>query len=140
MRWAFCLFVCLFVFCFSIRVFFHGHWRLTGQQGKGGDHLLFHSTTSTLSRTFRHLFATLHVRWLSHIFYLGELARLGGLVHLVEMIFISRSYGIFYLTSIKKFDMSLEKDCFGTSLFSMRLQKGCSNSILLYKMIYFATS
>ena len=53
---------------FSIRVFFHGHWRITGQQGKGGDHLLFHSTTSTRSRTFRHLFATLHVRWLSHIF------------------------------------------------------------------------
>ena len=30
--------------------------------------ILFHSTTSTRSRTFRHLFATLHVRWLSHIF------------------------------------------------------------------------
>ena len=57
-----------FCFVFSIRVFFHEHWRLTGQQGKGGDHLLFHSTTSTRSRTFRHLFATLHVRWLSHIF------------------------------------------------------------------------
>ena len=56
------------LFFFSIRVFFHGHWRLTGQQGKGGDHLLFHSTTSTRSQTFRHLFATLHVRWLSHIF------------------------------------------------------------------------
>ena len=53
---------------FSIRVFFHGHWRLTGQQGKGEDHLLFYSTTSTRSRTFRHLFATLHLRWLSHIF------------------------------------------------------------------------
>ena len=53
---------------FSIRIIFHGHWRLTGQQGKGGDHLLFHSTTSTRSRTFRHSFATLHVRWLSHIF------------------------------------------------------------------------
>ena len=37
-------------------------------QGKGGDRLFFHSTTSTRSRTFRHLFATLHVRWLSHIF------------------------------------------------------------------------
>ena len=53
---------------FPIRVFFHGHWQLTGQQEKGGDHLLFYSTTSTRSRTFRHLFATLHVRWLSHIF------------------------------------------------------------------------
>ena len=36
--------------------------------GRGGDHLLFHSTTFTRSRTFRHLFATFHVRWLSHIF------------------------------------------------------------------------
>ena len=53
---------------FSIRVFFHRHWRLSGQQGKRGVHILFHSTTSTRSRTFRHLFATLHVRWLSHIF------------------------------------------------------------------------
>ena len=56
---------------FSIRVFFgslHRHWRLTGQQRRGGDHLLFHSTTSTYSQTFRHLFATLHVRWLSRIF------------------------------------------------------------------------
>ena len=41
---------------------------LTGQQRKGGDHLLFYSTTSTRSGTFRHLFATLHARWLSHIF------------------------------------------------------------------------
>ena len=57
-----------FFFSFSIRIFFHRHWRLTGQQEKGEDHLLFHSTTSTHSRTFRHLFATLHVRWLSHIF------------------------------------------------------------------------
>ena len=37
-------------------------------QGKRGDYLLFHSTTSTRSRTSRHLFATLHVRWLSRIF------------------------------------------------------------------------
>ena len=55
-------------FFFSFRVFLHGHWRLTGQQGKGGDHFLFHSTTSTRWRTFRDLFATLHVRWLWHIF------------------------------------------------------------------------
>ena len=40
----------------------------TGQQRKGRDHLLFHSTTSTRSWTFRRLFALLHVRWLSHIF------------------------------------------------------------------------
>ena len=53
---------------FSIRVFFHRHRRFTGQQGKGGNHLLFHSTTSTCSWALRHLFATLHVRWLSSIF------------------------------------------------------------------------
>ena len=53
---------------FFIRVFFHRHWRFTGQQGKGGHHLLFHSITSTRSRTLRHLFATLHVRWLSRLF------------------------------------------------------------------------
>ena len=53
---------------FFIRYFFHRHWRFTGQQGKGEDHLLFYSTTSTRSRTFRHLFAALHVRWLSRIF------------------------------------------------------------------------
>ena len=43
--------------------------------------------------------------------YGGELARSGGLARLDEMIFIPRSYGMFYLSSIKKFVMSLEKDC-----------------------------
>ena len=59
------IFIC---FSFSIRVFFHGHWRFSEQYGKGGDHRLFRSTTPTCSRTFRHLFATLHVRRLSRIF------------------------------------------------------------------------
>ena len=53
---------------FFYQGFLHRHWRFTGQQGKGGYHLLFHSTTSARSRTLRHLFATLHVRWLSRIF------------------------------------------------------------------------
>ena len=53
---------------FFLSGFLHRHWRFTGQQGKGRDYLLFHSTTSTRSRTLRHLFATLHVRWLSRIF------------------------------------------------------------------------
>ena len=35
---------------------------------EGRDHLLFHSTTSTRLRTLKHLFATLHLRWLSRIF------------------------------------------------------------------------
>ena len=52
---------------FSIRVFFYRHWRFTGQQGKGEDHLLFHFSSSTRSWTFRHLFSTLHARQLSHI-------------------------------------------------------------------------
>ena len=63
--WLICLFFCLFFF--SIRVSFHGRWKLTGQQVKEGDHLLFLSTTSISSQTFRHLFAALHVRWPSHI-------------------------------------------------------------------------
>ena len=46
-----------------------------------------------------------------HMSYGGELARLGGLACQGEMIFIPRSYGIFYLSLIKKFVMSLEKDC-----------------------------
>ena len=34
-------------FCFfSMRVFFYGHWRLAGQQGKGGDQFLFHPLTN----------------------------------------------------------------------------------------------
>ena len=47
--------------------------RLTGQQGKGRDHLLFHSTPSTRSRTFRHLFATF--MWDDyHVFLIAPLA------------------------------------------------------------------
>ena len=42
--------------------------------------------------------------------YGGKLARLDGLARLGEMIFIPRSYGIFYLSLIKKFLISLEKD------------------------------
>ena len=42
--------------------------------------------------------------------YRGKLARLSGLVRQGEMIFIPRSHGVFYLSSIKKIVMSLEKD------------------------------
>ena len=34
---------------------------------KGGDHLLFHSSTSICSGMFKHLFTILHVRWLSRV-------------------------------------------------------------------------
>ena len=53
---------------FSIRIFFHRHWQFTGQQGKRRDHALFFSVTTTRLWAFRHLFATLHVRWLPPIF------------------------------------------------------------------------
>ena len=40
----------------------------------------------------------------------GELDCLSGLARLGEMIFFSRSHRILYVSSIKKFIMSLEKD------------------------------
>ena len=52
--------------------------------------------------------------------YGGELARLNGLARLGEMIFIPRSHGILYLSSIKKFVMSLEKDCLIKYFFTIR--------------------
>ena len=45
------------------------------------------------------------------LFIGGKLASLGGTVHLGETISIPRSYEIFYQSSIKKFVMSLEKQC-----------------------------
>ena len=65
----FCLFVCLFVFYQSFLPRKLTTHRTAGKErGREGNHILFHSTTSTWSQTFRHLFATFHVRWLSHIF------------------------------------------------------------------------
>ena len=76
--------------------FFYQSFLLTdtndSEDRKGGDHLLFHSTTSTSSRTFRHLFATLHVRWLSRIFnrivtLVFTRLLLAGIYHLIELPF-----------------------------------------------------
>ena len=53
---------------FFVGVFFHRHCRFTEQQGKGMDRVLFHFTTFTRSRTFRHSSATLYMKWLPHIF------------------------------------------------------------------------
>ena len=58
---------------FSIRVFFHRHWRFTGQHGRGGDHRLFQYTTSTRSWTLRHLFATFYMWDDYHIFSIATL-------------------------------------------------------------------
>ena len=69
------LFTILDILLFFFSFFFYQGFlsrtlHLTEQQGKKGrgSSFFFHSTTSTRSRTFRHLFATLHVRWLSQIF------------------------------------------------------------------------
>ena len=53
------------------------------------------------------LLGTVHIR-------MSELVRLGKLTHLGEMIFIPRSYGIFYLTSLKKFLCCWKKIVFTT--------------------------
>ena len=75
---------------FFYQGFLHRNWRFTGQQGKGGEHLLFHSTTSTRSQTLRHLFATLHVRWL-HVFLIATLVftrlLLDEIYHLIKLPF-----------------------------------------------------
>ena len=75
---------------FSIRVFFHGHWQLTGEQGKRGDHLLFHSTTSTA-----HEHSDIYLQLCTwddyHIFLIAMLVFTRLLVneiyHLIELLF-----------------------------------------------------
>ena len=51
------------------------------------------------------------------LFICGELGQLDRLAPLGEMIFILRSYGIFYFISFKTYVMSLEKDCFDDVIF-----------------------
>ena len=53
---------------FSFRVFLLQTLTTHRTAEEGRDHFLFHSTTSNRSRTFRHWFTTLHIRWISHIF------------------------------------------------------------------------
>ena len=59
--------------------------------GERVDYLLFHSTTSTRSQVFRDLFATFHVRWLSHVFLVITLMFTRPLIdeiyHLTELPF-----------------------------------------------------
>ena len=57
-----------YLFFFLSRFYFTDIDDSQDSRGKGGNHLLFHSTTSTHSRTLRHLFTTFHMRWLSRIF------------------------------------------------------------------------
>ena len=93
-RWSKCflfyqygIFSCLLFSFFSIKYFFYGYWQLTGQQGKGGNCLLFHPVTSNHSQSFRHLFVILHVRFLSHIFNRNDC--IDEIYHLIELLFDS---------------------------------------------------
>ena len=75
---------------FFYKGFLHGHWRFTGQQGKEGDRLLFHSTTSTRSRTLSHLITTLQMRLLYHPFLIVTLVTrllLDEIYHIIELPF-----------------------------------------------------
>ena len=60
-------------------------------KGRAGNHLLFQSTsTSTRSRTLKHLFATLHLRWLLRIFNRNACVYqtvLDGIYHIIELPF-----------------------------------------------------
>ena len=58
---------CIFLF-FPSGFSFTGTDDSQDSRGREGTIFLFHSTTSTHLRTLRHLFATLHVKWLSRIF------------------------------------------------------------------------
>ena len=73
------------MYLFFIRVFFHGHWRLTGQQGKREDHLLLHSTSPIYS------YLQLCMWDKDHIFLIAPLAfsrlLLDEIYHLIELLF-----------------------------------------------------
>ena len=62
-----------------------------GSKGRAGNHLSFQSTsTSTRSRTLKHLFATLHLRWLLRIFNRNACVYqtvLDGIYHIIELPF-----------------------------------------------------
>ena len=73
-------------FSFSVRAFFHRHWQLTGQQGKGGNLFQFHSTTSTRSRKFRYLCATLHLRLIFHTNYYQLIHQFWGFLKPLQII------------------------------------------------------
>ena len=60
------IYVCFFVVFFLLGFSFTDTDNSQDSRGSEGT-ILFHSTTSTCSRTFRHLFATLHVRWMCRL-------------------------------------------------------------------------
>ena len=79
-----------FSFFFFYESFLHRHWRYIEQQGKGGDHLLFHSTTSTSSQTLRH-YLQLRMWDDYHVFLIATLVftkrLLGEIYHFIKLPF-----------------------------------------------------
>ena len=80
-----------FCFFFFYQVFFHRHWRFIEVQGKGGDHLLFLSTTSTHSWILRHIYLQLCMWDEYHLFLIATFVftRLlrDEIYHLIELPF-----------------------------------------------------
>ena len=64
--------------------------------------------------------------------YGGERARLGGLAHLGEMIFIPRSYGIFCVSSTKRF-LRPVKRMFDQVVFTINsdVKPSCRTNVLI---------
>ena len=87
---TFLVFILLFFLGFFRRAFFHGHWQLTGQQGKGED--LFYSTL-LLSPAHEH--SDIYVQSCTwddyHIFLIATLVftrlLLDEVYHLIELLF-----------------------------------------------------
>ena len=79
----------MFIF-FSIRVSFHRHWRFTGQQKKGGDHLLFHSKFSPAHEQWD-IYLQLYMWDVYHVFLMATLVfirlLLDEIYHLIESLF-----------------------------------------------------
>ena len=81
------LFFLVFLFFFSIRVFFTD--TDDSQDIRGPSFIpLYHFHPLTNIQTFRHLCATLHVRWLSHVFNCtASRLLLDDIYHLIELPF-----------------------------------------------------
>ena len=64
------MYICIYVYMYIYYIQYLYIFILTIHRtaGKGRNYLLFLSTTSTRSQTFRHLFVTVRVRWRPNIF------------------------------------------------------------------------
>ena len=84
------IYICIYIYFFSIKIFFHGHWQLTGQQGKGGP--IFYST---LPLPPAHEHSDIYLQLCTwggyHIFFIAMLVLtrllLDEIYHLIELLF-----------------------------------------------------